>query len=191
MNNDANPFAGFEPNAAAGQEDPGGDFNLAGAARRAARTGSVFGGSAQDTTAFPPPWSGMGLNPLGFKAETQHGVNVADVTDPPLPEEGEAGEQEAEDHSAELLRRVLAGNRETDISRVMLAKMPAPTGSRGLPPEKAWQDWFTIRLRTWANVISHDTVQRTDSSRTRSASTSTTRCYHTCLARTCRQVARS
>ena len=32
--------------------------------------------------------------------------------------------------------------------------MPAPTGSQGLPPAKAWQDWFTIRLRTWANVIS-------------------------------------
>ena len=29
MNNDGNPFAGDEPNAAAGQEDPGGDFNLA------------------------------------------------------------------------------------------------------------------------------------------------------------------
>ena len=24
-----------------------------------------------------------------------------------------------------------------------------PTGSRGLPPAKAWQDWFAIRLRTW------------------------------------------
>ena len=32
--------------------------------------------------------------------------------------------------------------------------MPAPTGSRGLPPAKAWQDWFTIWLRTWATVIS-------------------------------------
>ena len=32
MNNDSNPVAGYEPNAAAGQEDPGGDFNLAGAA---------------------------------------------------------------------------------------------------------------------------------------------------------------
>ena len=89
-----------------GQEDPGSDFNLAGAAGRAARTGSVFGGSDQGTTAFPPPWPGLGLNP------------------------------------------------QTDISRVKLAKMPAPTGSRGLPPAKAWQDWFTIRLRTWANVIS-------------------------------------
>ena len=42
MNNDSNPFAVYEPNAAASREDPGGDFNLAGAARRAARTGSVF-----------------------------------------------------------------------------------------------------------------------------------------------------
>ena len=53
------------------------------------------------------------------------------------PEEEETGEQEPEDHSAELLRRVLAGNRETDISRVKLSKMPAPTRSRGLPPAKA------------------------------------------------------
>ena len=154
MNNDGNTFAGYERNEAAGQEDPRGDFNLAGAAGRAARTQSVFGGSDQGTTAFPPPWPGLGLNPLGFRAETQHGATAADATDPPLPEEEETGEQEPEDHSAELLRRVLAGNRETDISRVKLAKMPAPTGSRGLPPAKAWQDWFTIRLRTWANVIS-------------------------------------
>ena len=153
MNNDSNPFAGYEPNAAADQEDPGGDFNLAGAAGRAARTGSVFGESDQGTTTFPPPWPGLGLNPLGFRAETQHGTTNADATDPPLPEEEETGEQEPVDHSAELLR-VLAGNRENDISRVKLAKMPAPTGSRGLPRTKAWQDWFTIRLTTWANVIS-------------------------------------
>ena len=31
--------------------------------------------------------------------------------------------------------------------------MPTPTGSRGLPPAESWQDWFTIRFRTWANVI--------------------------------------
>ena len=154
LSNDANPFAGYEPNTAADQEDPGGDFNLAGAAGRAARTGSVFGGCDQDTTAFPPPWPGLELNPIDFRAEAQHGANAADATDPPLPEGRETVEQEPEDHSAELLRRVLAGNRETDISRVKLAKMPTPTGSRGLPPVKAWQDWFTIRLRTWANVIS-------------------------------------
>ena len=45
---------------------------------------------------------------------------------------------------------MLAGSRE----RVKLEKKPAPTGSRGFPPAKAWQDWFTIRLSTWANVIS-------------------------------------
>ena len=48
--------------------------------------------------------------------------------------------------STELTRKVSAGSR--------VAKMPDPTGSRGLPPANAWQDWFTIRLRTWANVIS-------------------------------------
>ena len=62
---------------------------------------------------------------------TQHGATAADATDPPLPEEEETGEQEPEDHSTELLKRVLAGNRETDISRVKLAKMPAPTGFLG------------------------------------------------------------
>ena len=36
---------------------------------------------------------------------------------------------------------MLAGSREPDL---------------GLLPAKAWQDWFTIRLRTWANVISPD-----------------------------------
>ena len=91
---------------------------------------------------------------LGFKTKAQHGANAADATDPPLPQGRETGEQEPEDHSAELLKRVLAGKRETDISRVKLAKMPTPTGSRSSPPVKAWQDWFTIRLRTWANVIS-------------------------------------
>ena len=152
-NNDANPFAGYEPNAAAGQEDLGGDFNLAGAAGRATRTGSVFGRSDDGaaSAAFPPPWPGLGLNPLG--AETHHRA-AADPTVPPLPEEEVEGAAEREDPSTELLRRVLAGNREPDTSRVKLAKMPAPTGSRGFPPAKAGQDSFMIRLRTWANVIS-------------------------------------
>ena len=152
MNTDADPFASYEPNTTGGTEDLGGDFDLAGAAGRAARTRSVFGGSDQGTASsqVPPPWPGLGMNPLGptFRAETQ-----TDPTVPPLPEEGEAT-AEPEDPSAELLRRVLAGAREPDVSRVKLARMPAPTGSRELPPTKAWQDWFTIRLRTWANVIS-------------------------------------
>ena len=42
MNTDANPFAGYEPNTTAGTEDLGGDFDLAGAAGRAARTGSII-----------------------------------------------------------------------------------------------------------------------------------------------------
>ena len=92
------------------------------------------------------------MNPLGttFRAETQTNPTI-----PPLPEE-EGGEDttEPEDPPAELLGRVLAGSREPDVSRVKLARMPAPTGSRRLPPAKAWQDWFTIRLTTWANVIS-------------------------------------
>ena len=45
MNNDANPFADDEPKTTAGPEDRGDDFDLAGAAGRAARTGSVFGRS--------------------------------------------------------------------------------------------------------------------------------------------------
>ena len=39
--------------------------------------------------------------------------------------------------------------------RSKLAKLPAPTRSRRLPAQ-AWQDWFTVRLRTWANVNSPD-----------------------------------
>ena len=96
------------------------------------------------------------MNPLGptFGAETQHGA-AADPTVPPLrcPKRKRRA-AEPEDPSTELLRRVLAGNREPEKSRVKLAKLPAQTGSREMPPAKAWQDWFTIRLRTWANVIS-------------------------------------
>ena len=122
-------------------------------AERAARAGSVFGGSDQGavSTGSPPPWPGQGTSPLGptSDAETQHGA-AADPTVPPLPEEEGEGEAEREDPSTEPLRKVAAGRREPEISRVK----PAPTGSRGLPPAKAWQDWFTIRLRTWANVNS-------------------------------------
>ena len=62
MNTDANPFGGYEPNTTGGTEDLVGDFDLAGAAGRAARTGSVFGGSDQGTASsqFPPPWPGLG-----------------------------------------------------------------------------------------------------------------------------------
>ena len=154
MNFDANPFADCEPNTTGGTEDLGGDFGLAGAAGRAARTGSVFGGSDQGTASsqFPPPRPGLGMNPVGptFRAETQ-----TDLTVPLLPEvEGGEATAEPEAPSAKLLRRMLAVAREPDSSRDKLARMPAPTGSRGFPPAKAWQDWFTIRLRTWANVIS-------------------------------------
>ena len=124
MNTDDNPFAGYEPNTTGGTEDLGGDF--AGAAGRAARTGSVFGGSDQVTASsqFPPPWPGMGVNPLGptLRAETQTDPTVA-----PLPEEEEEVTVEPEDPSTELLRRMLAGAREPDAARVKLARMPAPT----------------------------------------------------------------
>ena len=98
-NTDAHPFAGYEPNAAAGQED-------------------------------------LGVTSTSHRRHKKEGA------------------AEPEDPWTELLKRVLAGNRDPDISQVKLAKMPASTGSRGLPPATAWQDWFTIRLRTWANVIS-------------------------------------
>ena len=105
MNSDVNPFLGYESNATGGTEDLGGDFDLAGAAGRDARTGSVFGGRTASSQ-FP----GLGMNPFGpaFRAETQ-----TDPTIPPLPEE-EGGEAtaELEDPSAELLRSVCAGARE-------------------------------------------------------------------------------
>ena len=67
-----------------------------------------------------------------LRAETQ-----TDPTVPPLPvDEGGEATAEPEDPSAELLRRVLAGSREPDVSRVKLAKMPAPTGSHQL----CWKD---------------------------------------------------
>ena len=119
MNNDANPIA----NAGAGQEDLGVDFSLAGAAEG--------GGSDQGaaSAAFPPPCLGLGLNPRGpafraFRAETQHGA-AADPTVPPLPEVEAERAAEPEDPSTELLSRVLAGNREPDMARVKLAKIPA------------------------------------------------------------------
>ena len=147
MNNDANTFAGYEPNPIGGPDDLGCDFDLAGAAGRAARTWerSRSGINAVSTT------MAMAGNESSrtFGAETK-----ADPTVPPLPEEEGQVAAEPEDPSTELLRKLLAESREPDVSRVKLAKMSAPTGSRGLPPAKAWQDWFTIRLRTWANVIS-------------------------------------
>ena len=87
------------------------------------------------------------MNPLGpaFRAET-----AADPKVPPLPAEEGEGAAEPEDPLTELAKKELAGSREPR----RIASQPAPTGSRGLPPAKASQDWFTIRLRTWASVIS-------------------------------------
>ena len=78
------------------------------------------------------------MNPLGpsFTTETQHGT-TADPTVPPLPEEEVEIAAEPEDPSTELVRKVLIGNREPDISRVQLAKMPALARSEDLPPEEA------------------------------------------------------
>ena len=58
-----------------------------------------------------------------------------------MPEEGDVA-AEPEDPTTELLRKVLAGSRGPDVSRVKLTKMPALMGSRGLRWAKAWQDWF-------------------------------------------------
>ena len=113
--------------------------------------------------------------------EVQSGDSTADPTVPPLSEEEGEVAAEPEDPPTELLRRVLAGSREPDVSRVKLAKMPAPTRSQSLPPAKAWQDWFTIRLRAWTSPEFEtelvkkgsgqpaDLAQRTDSLRARSA----------------------
>ena len=75
LNDDANSFARYEPNTTDGPEDHGGDFDLAGVAWRAARTGSVYGGNNQGavSTQCSPPWSGLGMNLLGptLRFETQ------------------------------------------------------------------------------------------------------------------------
>ena len=67
LNDDANSFARYEPNTTDGPEDLGVDFDLAGAAWRAARTGSVYGASDQGAVSMQcsPPWSGLGMNLLG------------------------------------------------------------------------------------------------------------------------------
>ena len=66
--------------------------------------GSVFGGSDQETASsqFPPPWSGLGVNPLGttYRAETQTNPTI-----PPLPEEGGDDTAEPDDPSTELLKK--------------------------------------------------------------------------------------
>ena len=72
---------------------------------------------------------------LGFGAETHHGA-AADPTIPPLPEEEGEGAAQPGDHSTKLLKKVWAGSREPDLSRLKLAKMPAPKASRGLPQAK-------------------------------------------------------
>ena len=115
MNNDANPFTGCGPIGSAGQEDLGGDFNLAGAAGRAARIGSVFE---------------VAITEQRRRRSHRRGLDgaAADPTGPPLPEKEEAGEGEPEGPSTELLRRVLAGNREPDTSRVKLAKIASSDG---------------------------------------------------------------
>ena len=108
MNTDANFFAGYEPNTSGRTEDLGGNFDLAGAAGRAARTGSVFGAIRGQLhhNSHRHGRPGLGMNPLGptLRAETQTDPKV-----PPVPEEEGEVTVEAEDPSTELLRRMLAG----------------------------------------------------------------------------------
>ena len=82
-------------------------------------------------TRIPPPWLELGLNPLGpaFRVQSTSSGAAADATGPRPPEEEEAGPAEPVEPSLEFLK-VVAGNRELDISRVKLAKIPSPTGSR-------------------------------------------------------------
>ena len=161
----------------------------------------MFGGSDQETVSsqFPPPWPGLGMNPLG---PTPRAEPQTDPTVPPLPEEEGEVTAEPEDPSTELLRRMCAGAREPDVSRVKLARTPAPTRSRGLPPTNAWQrlvhdpvedvgERDQPRSKFWESQRTcRDTAQQTESLRTRSALISTTRCYRNSLAQTCRQAGR-
>ena len=96
MNSVANPFAGFEPNTTAGPEDLGSDFDLAGAAEKAARTGRcIWKGAIKERhqRSFPPARPGL--------ASPRRRRKVA---------------AEPEDPSTGLFRRVLAGSRELDVS---------------------------------------------------------------------------
>ena len=67
MNNDPNPFAGYEPNATGELEDLGGDFDLAGAAG----TGSVLGGSDQGAAPTQFPHHGQGWERLSSDPRSQ------------------------------------------------------------------------------------------------------------------------
>ena len=89
MNTDADPFAGYEPNTTGGTEDLGGGFDLAGAAGRAARTGSVFGAKRSRDSIITSP------------TETQTNPTIL-----PLPdEEGGNDTAEPEDPSTEPIEK--------------------------------------------------------------------------------------
>ena len=146
MNNDANHFAVNETNTAAGPEDLGSDFDLAGAAERAAgnwmcvwRERSRCGVNAVPTTV-----ARAGNESSRYRPDSLHHC----------PKKKGSVQLSLKTFRQKLLRKMLAGSRERDISRVKLAKMPAPTGFRGLPPAKKTS--FTIRLRIRANVISKE-----------------------------------
>ena len=74
MNTDANPFAGYEPNATGGTEDLGGDFDRWSGWKSRENWECVWRKrSGNSITPTPPPWPGLGMNPLGptLRAETQ------------------------------------------------------------------------------------------------------------------------
>ena len=137
MNNDANHFAVNETNTAAGPEDLGSDFDLAGAAERAAgnwmcvwRERSRCGVNAVPTTV-----ARAGNESSRYRPDSLHHC----------PKKKGSVQLSLKTFRQKLLRKMLAGSRERDISRVKLAKMPAPTGFRGLPPAKKTS--FTIRAQ--------------------------------------------
>ena len=129
MNDDANSFARHEPNAPPGQEE-GTDQGAASAA-------------------FSPPWPGLGFNPLGPRLVLRLSTELPRTRLVPCQKKKRRVRQ-----SLKTLRRSSRGECWLEIVSQTYHESSSRTGSRGLPLGKAWQDWFTIRLRTWANVIS-------------------------------------
>ena len=146
-------------------------------------------------------WPSLGMNPLGptLRAERLKWTRQFHRSE----EEGEVT-VEFENPSTGLLRRVLAGpasqtfrgsgsNASSDrIFRFAASQSDArlvhdpveDVGERDQPRVRWRKLWDSQR-------IFRETAQQADGLRTRSALTSTTRCYRTSMTQTCREAARS
>ena len=133
---DTGSFTGYEPNAADTDVDTESISDLASAAGRAARAVSLFRSSAREGNDFsnrlPTTMARTGHEPFQAYSSTtgtrRHSCRQSDGTT-------------CRRGYGKSVRRRTGGssdtnvnaNRGPDITRLRIAKMPAPTGSRGLP----------------------------------------------------------